>query len=281
MNIERVGVWLFTDDMTELQCISLYQNNRYQNLIDLNTASCPKYIKNIKSKSTLAINDVFKDKETKELVDNYFRPYNITSLLDSVITDRTKVIGVICMEHIGPKKKWLQDEINLSGVLGRILGATYTFNRKIEAEEELRAVKNHLTESNITLKNVLQKFEEEKKSYGENIALNIERNINPLIEYIKQNNSVDQDIIKRLEIGVSNLSSNFYKNLVKVNYNLSPSEVKICQMIKSGYQGKEIANVLKLSFSTIETHKKNIRRKLQITGKSINLRVYLNEIDSD
>ena len=280
MDTNRVGVWLFDDEKQELQGVALYQDKQYQPLINLSTLECPKYISAIKSKRTIVIDDVLKSPETDELLDNYFRPSKISSLLDTVIKDGNTSVGVICMEHTGPARKWELDEINLSGILGRILGTTLTLNKKITTEKELVNAKKHLKESNITLKNVLDRIEIEKKSYNENVALNIERNITPLLEELKNNPQADRDIIKRLEIGISNLSSSFYKKLVKVNYNLSPTEVKVCQMIKGGYQGKEIAGILNLSFSTVETHKKNIRRKLEITGKSINLRVYLNELDS-
>lgn len=274
-----MGVWFFNEDQTELQCISQYHIDNYQELITLNTSQTPTYVKSIIKNKILRADDVLTSKETKELTD-YFKSYNIMSLLDSAITDGAKVIGVICMECVTRPREWQQDEIILSSVLGRIMGATFTHNKRVEAEEELRAVENHLTETNITLTNVLKKFEEEKKAQSENIALNIERNINPIIEQLKKSRNIDQDLIKQLELGIADLSSGFYKKLVKVNYNLTPTEVKVCQLIKSGYQGKEIAEMMNLSFSTIETHKKNIRRKLDITGKAINLRVYLNEIEN-
>ncbi len=280
IKVKRVGIWLLTDQKIDFRCTALYHNSKYQPLASIAIKDCPKYFSSFKIKKTLVVSDVCKAKETQELYEDYFRPNKVTSFLGSVIEDGKNIIGMICLEHIGPKRKWGGDEINLSGILGRILGTAYILNKRAETEKELLATKEHLTESNMTLKNVLERFEAEKKSYSENVALNIEKNIIPILNKLKEDPlSIDRHIIKRLEIGISSLSSSFYKKLVKVSYNLTPTEIKICQMIKSGYLGKEIAGMLNLSFVTVETHKKNIRKKLDITGRSVNFRVYLNEIE--
>jgi DNA-binding CsgD family transcriptional regulator len=279
-NFKRVSIWLFKEDASELQCISLYQNNKYMPPINLKSELYPQYLTLLKTNRTLASNDVSKSKDLHNLYDDYFSPNKIVGVLDTAIKDGEAIIGALRLEIIDKNKKWENKDFNISSLTAAIIGCCFTLNKRIESDQELLIIKTHLKESNITLKNVLDRFEIEKKSYNENVAINIERNINPLISQLKSDAVSDQDVLKRLEIGISNLSSNFYKRLVKVNYNLTPTEVKICQMIKGGYQGKEIAGILKLSFSTVETHKKNIRRKLDITGKAINLRVYLNEIES-
>lgn len=47
-------------------------------------------------------------------------------------------------------------------------------------------------------------------------------------------------------------------------FNLSPRELEIIQLIKKGLTSKEIAGTLFLSELTIETHRKNIFRKLSV-----------------
>jgi DNA-binding CsgD family transcriptional regulator len=279
--IKRVSVWLFKEDGSELQCISLYQNKKYMPLENILSSLCPQYISILKREGTFLSEDVSTHKNLTSLYQNYFYPNKVGAVLDTTIKDGGLSIGILRMEHIGGKKKWKAEDLSISALTATIIGHSFTINTKIEAEEQLYITKKHLLESNVTHKNVLDRLEIEKKSYHENVALNIERNIDPLLKKLKDTSMVDQGIVKRLEIGISDLSSDFYKNLVKVNYNLTPTEVKVCQMIKGGYQGKEIAGILKIAFTTVETHKKNIRRKLNITGKSINLRVYLNELDSN
>jgi len=56
---------------------------------------------------------------------------------------------------------------------------------------------------------------------------------------------------------------------------LSPAEMRICQFIQAGSPTKEIAAALNLSVETVQTHRKNIRRKLGLHGKDASLCAFL------
>ena len=47
-------------------------------------------------------------------------------------------------------------------------------------------------------------------------------------------------------------------------------------MIQSGATSKDIADGMAISIETVQTHRKNIRRKLGLSGKDVNLYAYLN-----
>ncbi|SDD21358.1 response regulator [Niabella drilacis] len=49
-----------------------------------------------------------------------------------------------------------------------------------------------------------------------------------------------------------------------LRYKLSPRELDILQLIKEGKASKQIAGILDLSVYTVETHRKNIHRKLHV-----------------
>ena len=49
-----------------------------------------------------------------------------------------------------------------------------------------------------------------------------------------------------------------------LQYKLSPREMDIIQLIKEGNATKQIAALLELSVYTVETHRKNINRKLNV-----------------
>jgi DNA-binding NarL/FixJ family response regulator len=49
-------------------------------------------------------------------------------------------------------------------------------------------------------------------------------------------------------------------------YRLSRREAQILKMISEGMPNKEIADTLSLSVQTIETHRKNINQKLQVSS---------------
>jgi DNA-binding CsgD family transcriptional regulator len=56
---------------------------------------------------------------------------------------------------------------------------------------------------------------------------------------------------------------------------LSSTELRVAIMIKNGFSSADIARLLHLSPHTIKTHRRSIRRKLNIKNSQINLASYL------
>ncbi|HEX6429617.1 MAG TPA: response regulator transcription factor [Niastella sp.] len=54
------------------------------------------------------------------------------------------------------------------------------------------------------------------------------------------------------------------KDQLLVKYKLTPREQEIIRLIKEGNATKQIASILELSIYTVETHRKNINRKLNV-----------------
>lgn len=62
-------------------------------------------------------------------------------------------------------------------------------------------------------------------------------------------------------------SQGAYFDAFRMKYKLSRRETEIIQLIKAGVQNKEMAEMLNLSQQTIETHRKNIHLKLQVSSR--------------
>ena len=81
-----------------------------------------------------------------------------------------------------------------------------------------------------------------------------------------------------LDIVVSNLKdiiSPFALSLTGKYLSLTPTEIQVANLIKQGKTTKDIAELYNLSARTIEFHRDNIRSKLGIKNKKINLRTHL------
>ena len=78
-----------------------------------------------------------------------------------------------------------------------------------------------------------------------------------------------------LESNLTDLTSSFGQKISDKTLLLTPREIEICNLIKNGISNKEISEILHISLETTETHRSNIRRKLGIANKSVNLAVYL------
>ncbi|MBU2514639.1 LuxR C-terminal-related transcriptional regulator [bacterium] len=148
-----------------------------------------------------------------------------------------------------------------------------TEEKKLEEQSKQQQVA--IEESNITLRNLISRIEEEKNNLQESIALNLEKNCKPILNQLKENFPEANAEFELLERKMSGIISSFYKRLVTSKFSLTPAEIKICEMIKEGYSGKEIASLLNISYSTVHNHKQHIRHKLGLRNTKTNLRNYL------
>jgi PAS domain S-box-containing protein len=152
-----------------------------------------------------------------------------------------------------------------------------------EAEEKLRETTRQLQEDheslrekNIALKQILDHIEEDKTAYRHELAANVETLIRPVIDRLRAMEGrlvpTDVDALQtRLDSIIKDDINQFQNNLSK----LTPRELDICELIRSGKTSKEIAEELGLSPETIHKHRQAIRRKLQIDHRGINLSSYL------
>ena len=86
-------------------------------------------------------------------------------------------------------------------------------------------------------------------------------------------------LVSILESNLNNIISPFISKLSSKFINFTPMEVKVANLIKEGKTNKEMAELLLLSKNTILFHRHNIRTKLGIKNKKINLRTHLLSYD--
>jgi DNA-binding CsgD family transcriptional regulator len=66
--------------------------------------------------------------------------------------------------------------------------------------------------------------------------------------------------------------------MTEKTFKLTPKEIEIVGMIKLGLATKEISSLLNVSSQTIDKHRKNIRKKLGLSTKNINLTSFLQSL---
>jgi PAS domain S-box-containing protein len=151
-----------------------------------------------------------------------------------------------------------------------------------EKENELKIHSTHLEELTATLKILLNKREQDKKDMERNLIANVKKLIEPFIEEIKHTNLDDRQrsLLNILESNIHDIISPMTRKLSMENLDLTCAEIRIANLIKHGHTSKEISKILNISLKTVETHRKNIRRKIGIDRKRANLRSYLLSIES-
>lgn len=170
----------------------------------------------------------------------------------------------------------------------RIVGTNTDITKNKENELELQRIKdtledniaertNEIDDVNVTLKVLLKKIESDKCSVEQNIADKIEKLINPYLERLHQSNlSVEQRIvIDMLTANLKDLTASFSPAVSNLMDKLTPTEYHVANFVKHGKTTKEIAEVMYLAPGTISIHRKNIRKKFNISQQRINLQAFL------
>lgn len=80
------------------------------------------------------------------------------------------------------------------------------------------------------------------------------------------NEVVEGRYVKNFERVIQQSNQSPYFDAFREKYRLSRRETQILKMISNGMISKDIADALSLSVQTIETHRKNINQKLQISS---------------
>lgn len=148
--------------------------------------------------------------------------------------------------------------------------------KKAHDELEIRVKERtvELREKNIALKVLLTQREDDKKELEHNILSNIKSLIQPHIIKLKRNNANSEDIayLNIIESNLEDIISPFSQKLSSNYMRFTSKEIQIAGLIKEGKKDKEIMEIMNIAFDTVKAHRKNIRKKLGIHGKGINLR---------
>jgi PAS domain S-box-containing protein len=144
-------------------------------------------------------------------------------------------------------------------------------------EQDLRYKTKDLEEANTALRVLLKSRDEDKTELEEKVLFNVKELVEPFVE--KLNNSEldgrQKAYLGVLESNLNDIVSPFSRSLSFKYLSLTPTEIQVANLIKQGKTTKEAANLLNLSSRTIESHRKNIRKKMGITDKKANLRTHL------
>jgi PAS domain S-box-containing protein len=140
-------------------------------------------------------------------------------------------------------------------------------------KERLRQEKANRREMYITMRNLMKAYEKEKTGVEKGISHKIDTLLIPTIEKIRREQSPNfrntfLDLLQEQLIG---LTRGFATEIDGRFLRLTRTEMSICQLIQTGLSSKDIAARLKLSYETVQTHRKNIRKKLGIKGRKVSL----------
>ncbi len=234
-------------------------------------------------------------------------------LYDSVTKKGNAVFAEVMAERIrnGQGGRLRAVAVSLSDVDGRFLGAIESI-RDItdcagaestwrEAEEKLRTAltekqraeealgksrfdlesrSKELSELNTTLKVLLQQREQNQRDLEERILSNIEAQVMPFVQKLKKCrlDANHMAYVTMIESGLNGIASTFSRKISRQYSSLTPAEIQVANLIRTGKTTKEIGELLGVSPGAINFHRNNIRKKLGLNRKKINLVSFLSSL---
>lgn len=174
----------------------------------------------------------------------------------------------------------------------RIVGTVTDITRLKEAEAELQRNREaleqrvkertaELSESNVALNVLLKKREEDRELLAEQVLSNTSKLVEPFFDRLSESQLTEQQraLVDILRSNIRELTSPFASTYSSKLVRLTPAEMQVANMVKQGKRSKEIAEIMHLSPGTVNIHRKNIRKKLDISHQKTNLQTLLS-IDS-
>ena len=153
--------------------------------------------------------------------------------------------------------------------------------RRKRALENLQRKERELEEVNTALRVLLNQREKDKKEIEANVLFNVKKIILPCLEKLKKGRLEPEQKTCAciLDSYVKDIISPFIRELSSKCLDLTPTEIRIASLIREGRTTKEIGDLLCLSENTIMFHRHNIRNKLGLKNKRVNLKSYLQALD--
>ena len=139
IDVDRAGVWILAGP--ELRCLHQFVRSRDEHSegATIELATIPAYVRAIHERRVLRADDALTHPATRELAEGYLVPLGITSMLDSPIFKEGDVVGVICLEHVGPARTWTSREIDFASSVADIVAVVFEQEARLEAEAKQRA----------------------------------------------------------------------------------------------------------------------------------------------
>ena len=164
-----------------------------------------------------------------------------------------------------------------SGEIGGLIGTNLDITERNQAQVQTELHAEELENTNTALRVLLKQVSENKTEMESKVLDNFTRLVNPYLDLLEENlvNKPQQEYVRVIQENIKKITSSFSLNLSSSYLGLSPREIQVADLVRQGRANKEAARILSVSINAVEFHRNNLRKKLGLQNKKVNLRTYL------
>lgn len=150
-----------------------------------------------------------------------------------------------------------------------------------QREEELKQKSLRLEEANTALRVLLRQRDEDLKDLETTFFQNLKQTILPYLGQLKKTSHMTtaMPLINLIESELKQIASPFLRHISNAETVLTSQEIKIASLIKQDKSSKEIADILNISMTTVNFHRRNLRDKLGLKNTGYNLSTFLKSLN--
>ena len=140
LGVERVGVWILTDESDRIICSDLYElgADRHSCSEELLIHDNAKFFTALEAQRNISAEDAQNDPLTRSLTDSYLAPNGISSILAAPIYSGGNLVGVISIEHAGAARVWALEEQNFAAALADMVSLSLETRDRKQTEVRLQ-----------------------------------------------------------------------------------------------------------------------------------------------
>ena len=167
------------------------------------------------------------------------------------------------------------------GSIEGLVGTNLDISERNQAQLQLELHAEELKNTNTALRVLLKQVNENKTDMESKVLDNFARLVNPYLDNLEADlvNTRQHEYVKVIQENIKKITSAFSQKLSSSYLGLSPREIQVADLVRHGRTNKESSGILNISINAVEFHRNNLRRKLGIQNKKVNLRTYLLSMD--
>ncbi|WP_291725535.1 GAF domain-containing sensor histidine kinase [Bernardetia sp.] len=138
LKVASINLWLVDKEKNQIKCVAHSQksitavsNNNLKN------ERMPIYLSKMKEGELIISDDVYEDEFLEELIETYFKPNSITSIIDIPIHIEGELKAILCCNHCGERREWKIREQQFVLAIGNIIALLLEIWEHKQTEQRL------------------------------------------------------------------------------------------------------------------------------------------------